>query len=391
MIQQGRRILFIIESPSMGGAEKVLVDIANALDSRKWDVTVCSIFKRSIYGKEHLFDVNNSLNQTVHYRFLSNNDCRPFFLLTNYCVARFPRLYYKLKISDKYDKVIAFYEGAPTSLVAHSHLKRGKKIAWIHTLTRLSLKGKDEKSIEEIAKAYSRFDRIVAVSECVAKSFADDFGSLSDKLVVTYNPIDIAKIPLKASISLTIDKPAVPLLVSVGRITGAKAYKRYLQVIRDLRDRGLNFQVWIIGGGSRSSLISYCEENKLDNVRFWDNQANPYPFMKMADWVVLPSRVEGLPTVILESLALGKAVIATDCGGPKEILGESEYGLLAGNDASALTQSLSNAIFHKDLQTRYEKTARQRAADFSLESCIPAIERILSEYCFDDLYHHPCL
>lgn len=366
-----------MESPSLGGAEKVLRDMANALDPTKFQVTVCSLFKESVFGGRYPYKVKMQLNETVRFRYLFDNRYRWISRLANFGLSRFPSLLYRLFIRDKFDVTVAFYEGAPTRLLSAAKLRHGKKIAWLHTSTELSQKGKTGERLRQEQERYEKFDKIVAVSAFVAKSFSDLFPSLSDSVEVAYNPIDVDGIRRKASVSVPFRRGQEPLLVSVGRMAEAKAYDRYLRVVKNLKDRGLVFNVWIAGGGDCSGLESFCRENGLDNVSFLGHQDNPYPLMGLADWVVVPSRVEGLPTVVLESLALGKAVLATDCGGTREILGDSAYGLLVGNDEQSLAEGLSRVLSGQVDKRQYEAAALHRCSDFTLEARMPAIEEIL--------------
>lgn len=374
-----KKILFLIESPAMGGAEKVLVDIVNGLDSNKFQLTVCSLFKKSVFDNRYPYEVKMSFNISVRFRYIFNNGNRWIALLANYGLSRFPSLLYRLFIHGGYDAAVAFYEGAPTRLLSAANLKHGKKIAWLHTSTELSQKGKTGESLRQEQERYGKFDKIVAVSDFVAKSFSTLFPELSDRLVVAYNPIDVDVIRRKASVPTSFSRDPEPLLVSVGRMDGAKAYDRYLRVVKNLKDRGLVFHVWIVGGGDRSQLEIYCRENNLDNVSFLGHQVNPYPLMKMADWIVLPSRVEGLPTVILESLSLGKAVLATDCGGTHEIIGDSEYGILVENDEKCLCEALASVLSGCADKNLYEQKALQRSSAFSLEERMPVIGKILED------------
>lgn len=342
-----RKVIFIIESFILGGAERVLVDIANHLDSQKFDITICSIFKRSVY-KNYQATIENPFNPHVHYRWLVNNEYQWLYRIFNYLLVRFPSFLYNLLVGDKYDVVVAFYEGTPTAFVANTHLNRGKKIAWLHTSTELSQKGKSLVALKQQEYYYSAFSKIVAVSDGVKQSFIQLFPSQKEKVSVVHNPIDSESIIKKSSEPISHSHPDCPLLVSVGRMTPAKGYDRYLRVINKLVKEGFRFEVWIIGGGDRKEYEAYCQENKLDNVKFLGNKDNPYPYMKMADWVVVPSFVEGLSTVVMEGLVLGKPILATDCPGMRELLGES----VVENNEDSLEEGLRRILTGREFENQ---------------------------------------
>ena len=250
-------------------------------------------------------------------------------------------------------------------------------MTWLQTSVALSMKGFSAARIQEQKAIYRSMDRIVSLSRGVKDSFVEMFPELEDKVVVAYHPMDVSNIVTKGEASIDAVKPSRPLLVSVGRMTWAKGYDRYLRALKRLKDKGYEFEAWIVGGGERGEFEKYCTENSLDNVRFWGNQDNPYPFMKMADWFVLPSYVEGFGTVSMEALALGRAVLVTRCPASGELLGDSEYGLVVENEEDALVAGLEKALTDPVLKTRYEATARERAALFDVDACLEKIEEAL--------------
>ena len=187
-----KKIIFIIESFIVGGAEKMLIDIVNHLDSDLYDITVCSIYKYSVYPNyERYFD--KPFKEHIHYKYIINNHKRLYYRLSSYMLNRFPSLFYKIMIGDQYDTVIAFYEGQPTHLVGSASIK-GKKIAWLHTLTEYSQKNKTNESLINEKKIYQAFDQIVAVSQAVLNSFQKTFCIPDTKTTVIYNSVDISAI-----------------------------------------------------------------------------------------------------------------------------------------------------------------------------------------------------
>lgn len=373
-----KKVLFVIESFVLGGAEKVLIDIVNNLSPERFDVTVCSIFKRSVYPTCPAITDNPFLPH-VHFRWLVNNEYRLLYVIFNFFVNRIPSFLYRLLIGDNYDVVVAFYEGFPTWFIAQVNLDPHIKIAWLHTSTELSQKGKTLIELKKQENGYQSYDKIVGVSQGVSQSFKALFPSLSAKLNAVYNPIDIEKIVNKAKEPIELTKPSCPLLVSVGRMTAAKGYNRYLRVVRDLVQEGYDFEVWIIGGGDRLDLEHYCKENNLNNVRFLGSRSNPFPYMKQADCIISSSYIEGLSTVVIEGLALGKCVIATDCNGTAEIIGKkSEYGILVDNSQEGLYEGIKRFLTDNSLKGIYEQKAIERSHYFDVKNSISKIESLFN-------------
>lgn len=372
-----KRVLFLIESFIVGGAEKVLIDIVNNLNTDKYDITVCSVFKQSVYkGYDKTF--NQPFKSHIKYKYLINNQYHWLYLIFNFLLARVPNLLYQLLIGDKYDTVIAFYEGLPTNWIANAYLKKGKKIAWLHTSTQLSQQGKNEKELEIQYKYYNQYERIVAVSQGVANSFTSLF-KIKDKTIVIYNPINDQSIIEKSKASISIKKTIYPTFVSVGRMTEAKGYNRWLRVLLKLKNKGYKFHSWIIGGGNREEYEQFVIDNQLtEYVTFLGHQDNPYPYMVKADWIACPSILEGLSTVVLESITIGKAIVATDCPGMKELLGESEYGIVCENKEEAIINTIAHIIYTPTLQTQYESAILDKKNKFNLRNSIHQIETLLN-------------
>jgi len=101
--------------------------------------------------------------------------------------------------------------------------------------------------------------------------------------------------------------------------------------MRELNFLNINFKLLIIGRGiNLHKMHLYIFNNNLKKkIKILNFKENPYPYLKKADLLVLTSKFEGLPNVLLESLALQKFVISTDCPtGPNEILLGGKGGLL---------------------------------------------------------------
>ena len=371
-----KKVLFLIESFIVGGAEKVLIDIVNHLNSNKYDITVCSVFKHSVYkGYDKTFE--KPFKDHINYRYLINNTYHWLYLIFNFLLARFPNIIYQLFIGDKFDTVIAFYEGLPTYWISNAKLKKGNKIAWLHTSTQLSQQGKSFIELEKQHKYYTEFEKIVAVSQGVADSFTTLF-NLKDKVTVIYNPINSQTIIEKSLLPSPIKKTTNPTFVSIGRLTEAKGYDRWLRILLKLKNKGYKFQSWIIGGGDRDKYEAFVKDNHLtDYIIFLGHQDNPYPYIQQADWIACPSLVEGLSTVVLESLILKKAIITTNCPGMKELLGENQYGIVCDNNEETITYMIEKVLCTPSLQKQYESALLNYPYEFELKKSIHQIENLL--------------
>lgn len=371
-----KKVLFLIESFIIGGAEKVLIDIVNNLDSEKYDMTVCSVYKHSVYkGYDKSFE--KPFKSHIKYRYLINNRIKLLYILFNYLLNKIPNILYQLFIGNKYDTVVAFYEGLPTYWISQAQLKGCKKIAWLHTSTELSQQGKSKDELKKQEHYYTQFNQIVAVSQGVADSFTQLFSTLSN-IKVIYNPINTSIIQEKAKQPISLEKKVYPTFVCVGRMTEVKGYDRWLRVLLRLKEKGYVFQSWIIGGGNRDKYEQFVKDNQLsDHVVFLGHQDNPYPYMAKADWVTCPSLLEGLSTVVLEGIALGKAIIVTDCPGMKELLGESKYGIVCENNEETITYTMQQILDSTNIHIHYELKIQNQKYNYDINNSIYQIEKLL--------------
>jgi glycosyltransferase involved in cell wall biosynthesis len=185
---------------------------------------------------------------------------------------------------------------------------------------------------------YPWADNIIAVSNDVA----DDLGRVAKiprKFIqVIYNPVVTPDLLNKSK--APVEHPwfkdgEPPVVLAVGRLTDQKAFDVLIQAISFVRKEH-PARLLILGEGeNRSALESLIKQLGLEqDVELMGFVQNPYPYMAHASLFVLPSRWEGLPTVLIEALFLGAPIIATDCpGGSREILKDGLYGKLIPMDA----------------------------------------------------------
>lgn len=369
------KVAFIIESNAVGGAERVLRDVVKYMDASKFDVTIISLFKNSVYGGTSQFTDFFSCK----YRWIIDNSNSTKAKVGSFLINRFPNLFYRLFIRTKYNILVAFYEGMPTTFVANLRTS-SKKVAWLHTSVDLSISVRKESVLEAKQNVYSAFDRIVGVSNGVRKGFTALFPTLADKVFTAYNPIDSSRIRTLSSEAKDVSISGKFTFVAVGRIIPCKGYERLINVAQKLKEDGWNFVVWIIGGGGgHVRLMELAKEKGVGECFvFYGNQPNPYVYMKKADCVISSSYIEGLSTVLIEGLVLGKLIVATNCNGTEEIIGQnSEWGVLVDNSEDGLYEGMKKVLQNQRMKEDYEQRAILRAEYFDVDHTIEVIEKML--------------
>ncbi len=209
---------------------------------------------------------------------------------------------------------------------------------------------------------YPFADAIVAVSNGVADDLAELTRIKRADIDVIYNPVVSDALIQRSHESL--DHPwfsegQPPVVLNVGRLTYQKDQAMLIRAFSKLR-RKHQARLLILGDGEeRESLERLAKENGLKIGNDGDLLLpgfveNPYKYMAKSAVFALSSRFEGLPTVLIEALACGSAVVSTDCpSGPSEILDGEKWGLLAPvGDDETFSEKLASAITLKNIPTR---------------------------------------
>jgi glycosyltransferase involved in cell wall biosynthesis len=169
---------------------------------------------------------------------------------------------------------------------------------------------------------YKRADRIVCLSDSMINDLVERFDVPRMKTVRIYNPVDIERVREMAAREGNPYSGPGPQLVAAGRLCRQKGFDVLLDAMPAVLARFPDAQLAILGDGPlRSDLVARTRRLGLgEAVQFLGYQPNPWPYLRHADLFVLPSRYEGLPNILLEALALGVPVVATDCpGGTREV------------------------------------------------------------------------
>lgn len=215
--------------------------------------------------------------------------------------------------------------------------------------------------------SYPRADTLIAVSKGVADDLANTIKYDRNKITVIYNPVVTPEIFSKAREPLNHpwfmpEEP--PVVLGVGRLMAAKDFSMLIRAFARLR-RSRRVRLIILGEGEeRSRLEALVEELDLkEDVALPGFVDNPYNYMANASLFVLSSRWEGLPTVLIEAMACGTSVIATDCpSGPQEILESGKWGKLVPMGADTELAEAMDEILNNP-----SPDPNKRAMDFSVE------------------------
>lgn len=230
-----------------------------------------------------------------------------------------------------------------------------------------------------MSRLLPRADAVVAASHGVADDCRQRFPRLARPPRVIYNAgFDDGPSVAEASRQ----RPAAPLLVACGRLIEQKGFDLLLDAVAALPD-DLCPHLWILGEGPERPRLEQAIRQLRLQERVWlaGFQPDPRPYMSLADLFVLPSRWEGFGNVLVEAMACGTPVIASDCpSGPREILDDGAAGWLVSPAArrgwvQAIGQLLRDPARARQLGLR----GRQRAEAFSAPTAARLYGELLTE------------
>jgi glycosyltransferase involved in cell wall biosynthesis len=230
-----------------------------------------------------------------------------------------------------------------------------------------------------MSHCYPRHDYVVGVSKGVANDLKAMLPGSRERCIHIYNGIDLDAV-LQQSTAASSEAPvrarqdgadAEPLLrvVALGRLAPAKGFETLIEAARLLDDPRVTFD--IVGEGpDQVALQKQIDRTRSrSQVRLLGHRNNPFPLVARGNVFVLTSIRESFGNVLIEALALGVPIIATNCPyGPAEILDHGKYGVLVPvSDAPALAEALRKLLADETVRANFAIKGPQRAADFSLE------------------------
>lgn len=362
------KVFFLINTLGGGGAENVLVNLVNHMNTAKYDIKVGTMYDLGVNSNRIKSSIPVIDGNPLKIRGLS----KIIRFIPNLLLKR---IYVK---NNNYDVVIAYMHGGPTKVLQKC---KSKKIAWLHTDITESNFNKAFISNKNARSAFGKFDNVVGVSKEVTHSFKKRFG-MEEKLLTIYNAIDKRNIIEKSTEKKETVKNKKLLITSIGRLQEEKGYDRLIGIFSDLVNKGYDIQLQIIGEGSgRKELEFMIQEKGLNkSVELLGYKTNPYKYLVESDIYVCSSHVEGFNTVLCEAMILGVPIVTTEVAGAKEILGENnEYGLIVKNDAESLHAGLELMIKNSKLREEYKSKSVIRSEMFDINIAVKNVEDLIDQ------------
>lgn len=385
-----KNILFYIETLQVGGIEKVLIELLKNIDKEKFDINLLIGYHLPLLEK-----FKNDIPNEIKIEYLLKDDifckfkekkalgklCFYEKVLNEILAIKRKKIMGK-KLLDLLDKekiecVIDF------DMTLATYVKRinCKKITFCHFSLKNYHRGIKSRQ-EKLLKRLEKYNRLIVISDKMKEEAIEIYPNLEKNIVRLYNSFNIEEIRKKAEEEIEELKDKKYIL-AVGRLEETQKdfttlIKGYSKVCNEIEE-----ELYIIGEGRhKQQLENLVKELKIENrVRFLGFKSNPYPYMRNASLFIHSSKFEGLPTVMIEALILGKLIIATDCPtGPKEILNNGKNGILTKlGDENNLADAIRKMLIPGEKNNIFLQNSLNYIKEFDSNNVVKKFEKMIEE------------
>lgn len=359
------KVLHFITGIDIGGAELLLLNYLKNAKNGQYDFSVAYL-----KGNSGLLKSYQEAGITLY----------PLPLMSRNIFIRIYKLYKIIK-SEKFD-------------ILHNHLIHsiiiGRILGWIcrvrvilsteHNLFEWGASGYLIKFIYKITNRAD--DAIIAISEAVKQSFVRHTRIKPDRISVIYNGIGLREFR-DDSRKVTKFKEHYPVIGCVSRLHPVKGQRYLIEAISSIIDEYPELMLVLVGGGdSREELVQLSNKlGVIKHVSFEGPQENIAGYLHAFDIFVLPSIQEGLSISLIEALAAGKNIIASDIGGIPEVVENMKEGILVPvKDSLAIADGIKKILLNKELAISFRENALAKAeTTFDINQMIKAIDKLYSD------------
>lgn len=284
-------------------------------------------------------------------------------------------LKYVPKVNNiQYDLAISFL--TPHYFVAEKVMAK-KKIAWIHTDYSVVSVDKEEQLL-----MWNKYDKVISISEQVSSTFLKIFPELGNKLSIIPNIMPMSYLKKMACSAVTDnempDDGSVKLL-SIGRFCVAKNFDNIPFICKAIRNKGYKVKWYLIGFGGSEKLIKekIDEAGMRECVIILGKKENPYPYIKACDIYIQPSRYEGKCVSVIEAQILNKPVVITKYPTAGSQLRDGIDGIVVPMDNEGCAEGIMNILRDKKCQKYLIENTKKY--DYSNMKAIEIIYELLEE------------
>ena len=373
------KILFRHRSMEMGGVEKVMLSLLNNLDKEKFDMTVLLSLNQGELRNEFPHHVRKIYLVDGKEDLSTNPVLQKIQLLQRkWKLEKFRKNPEKIDreiLKNEFDVEIAmtYNDFEP---VLNSSNKNSKKIGWFHSEIDLP---KLQPLVPQILEQFPQFDHMVYCSEKIMQIMHRSYPNLKyppESVIINAVPVDEIRKKSEEKIPDFKDRPA---FVSVGRLHSRKGFHKLMDAHHRLLKEGFGHSVVIIGHGEElpNLLIQQKKLGVEETFILAGNKMNPYPYIKNADFFIMPSESEAWPLVISEALILQKPIIATRVGDVELMIEDDKTGHLIRYDTSEIYEAMKKFLTDETFVQNIKENLIYIDKQFDNQKIFDAVEKII--------------
>lgn len=356
------KVLFRLRSLEMGGVPRVILDLLRNLPKDKFDLTLMLNLYQGELIKEIPADIKLIVVEKGKEQMSSNLFFQKLQLLWRRLKLevydKFPSVLYQLKVPEQYDiEVASGY--AEFDMVLSSPNKNSRKIAWFHTDVTYDV---NQNRARERIETMKKFDHVIFCAAHIRNVIEKYYNVTYPSSSVVYNAIHVNDVKEKAQ-EFDVDYKDLikPVFCSVGRLHSRKGYHNLVNIHRRLIDDGFEHSIVVLGDGEeKNNLTEQISQLGVEgSFKLLGTKINPYPYMKNADYFVLPTRSEAYPLVVNEALALEKPIISTNVGGIPEMIENGVDGILVNDDEQEIYDAMKKVFIQPELLEKIKQNTKE--------------------------------
>ena len=328
-----KKILFAAYDLNIGGIEKSLINLLNNMNYDKYNINlilehVDGIFLNQLNKNVKLVEYKVSVNKKIIIRKIINFLNRIKFIIKNYHKYDFSCCYatYSLPCNK-----IALISSRNNSIYVHSNYKYVyDKNSFLYFFNKRKIK---------------KFKHILFVSNEALSDFLNYYPSLKNKSLVINNLVNYEEIVKLSKEPIIEKKSSKKLFVFVGRLDeNSKRISKLIKVIGCIDEA----ELWIIGDGPDKDKYLDMIKN-YSNIKMLGSKLNPYPYINVADYIILTSDYEGFPVIYNEAIVLGKKIITTINVSDDFISVPNRFGFIISKDPKKMEIEIKDILKNDNL------------------------------------------
>ena len=354
------KILYVITSLGLGGAENLLLSYLKRLDRNKYNFFVCALREKPDDLLSEISKHTEVANLGVKNKF----NPRVIFHLRKLIKQIQPDIIHTHLFQARFYTTIAYLFSKPTILITHKHNNVNPKKHNVFIF------------LEMLSILFNK--KVIAISQSVKKSLTKFELVPSKKIFVLPNGIDYQKFYKSAfSKHYSNDKPMI--IGTVCRLEPQKGLSYLLLAMKIILAKFPEIRLEIVGDGSLSGELQDLSQNLgiSNSVFFFGKFAEVIPFYNRMDIFILPSLYEGFGIVLLEAMASGVPVVATNVDGIKEVVEDGKSGILVPpKNPEAIAKAVTRIIEDTQLQNDLVEEGFNRARLFDIQEHLLKLENL---------------